>query len=229
MADGGMRDHVGGGFHRYSVDADWRVPHFEKMLYDQAQLSLAYLEAYQATGDPGFAEVAEETLRYVSLEMTDPGGGFYSAEDADSLPPEDASTPGARKSEGAFYLWTSDEVEAVLGDDAALVRARFGIEARGNAPFDPHGEFTGKNLLYVAAPVAHVASGSGLEVREAESRLAKARQQMYARARRPPAPPARRQDSHGVERPHDCGLRQGVSRAAEARPISSRPGARHRF
>jgi len=186
MAGGGMRDHVGGGFHRYSVDADWRVPHFEKMLYDQAQLSLAYLEAYQATADSGFAEVAEETLRYVSREMTDPGGGFYSAEDADSLPPEDASTPGARKSEGAFYLWTSDEVGDVLGDDAALVRARFGIEARGNAPVDPHGEFTGKNLLYVAAPVAHVASGSGLEVVEAESRLAKARQQMYAaRARRP--------------------------------------------
>ncbi len=186
MADGGMRDHVGGGFHRYSVDADWRVPHFEKMLYDQAQLALAYLEAYQATADSGFAEVAEETLRYVSLEMTDPGGGFYSAEDADSLPPEDASTPGARKSEGAFYLWTSDEVGAVLGDDAALVRARFGIEARGNAPFDPHGEFTGKNLLYVAAPVADVASGSGIEVREAESRLAKARQKMYAaRAGRP--------------------------------------------
>ena len=186
MAGGGMRDHVGGGFHRYSVDADWRVPHFEKMLYDQAQLSLAYLEAYQATADSGFAEVADETLRYVSREMTDPGGGFYSAEDADSLPPEDASTPGARKSEGAFYLWTSDEVGDVLGDDAALVRARFGIEARGNAPVDPHGEFTGKNLLYVAAPVAHVASGSGLEVVEAESRLAKARHQMYAaRARRP--------------------------------------------
>ncbi len=96
MAAGGMRDHVGGGFHRYSVDADWRVPHFEKMLYDQAQLSLAYLEAHQVTGDPCYADVADDTLRYVSREMTDPRGGFYSAEDADSLPPENRSaTRGA--------------------------------------------------------------------------------------------------------------------------------------
>ena len=186
MADGGMRDHVGGGFHRYSVDADWRVPHFEKMLYDQAQLSLAYLEAYQVTGDQGFAGVAEDTLRYVGREMTDPGGGFYSAEDADSLPPEQVASPGARKSEGAFYLWAADEIDALLGEDAGLARARFGIEPRGNAPFDPHGEFTGKNLLYLAAPVAQVAADHGLGELEAERRLAGARQVMCdARARRP--------------------------------------------
>ena len=186
MADGGMRDHVGGGFHRYAVDADWRVPHFEKMLYDQAQLVLAYLEAHQAAGDPTLAAVADDTLRYVSREMTDPGGGFYSAEDADSLPPEDAATRGGRKSEGAFYLWTAEEVDALLGDDAPLARARFGIEPHGNAPFDPHGEFTGKNLLYLAAPAAQVASDQGLAVGDAEGRLERARQAMHAaRARRP--------------------------------------------
>ena len=186
MADGGMRDHVGGGFHRYAVDADWRVPHFEKMLYDQAQLALAFLEAHQAAGDPEFAAVAEDTLRYVSREMTDAGGGFYSAEDADSLPPEDAGTPGARKSEGAFYLWTAEEVDALLGDDAPLVRARFGIQPGGNAPFNPHSEFTGKNLLYLAAPAAQVALDQGFAVRDAEDRFERARQAMYdTRARRP--------------------------------------------
>jgi len=104
MALGGMRDHVGGGFHRYSVDGDWRVPHFEKMFYDQSQLVLAYLEAAQATGDAFYAAVAEDTLAYVQREMTDSHGGFYSAEDADSIPPEHASDPHARKTEGAFYI-----------------------------------------------------------------------------------------------------------------------------
>ncbi|HEX2461934.1 MAG TPA: thioredoxin domain-containing protein, partial [Vicinamibacterales bacterium] len=88
MALGGMRDHIGGGFHRYSVDAAWRVPHFEKMLYDQAQLVLAYLEAAQVTHDPFFADVATDTLNYVRRDLTHPEGGFYSAEDADSVPPE---------------------------------------------------------------------------------------------------------------------------------------------
>src|SRR5678816_107239 len=101
-----MRDHIGGGFHRYSVDAEWRVPHFEKMLYDQAQLVLAYLEAAQATGDDFYASVAEETLGYVLRDMTSPEHGFFSAEDADSTPPEN---PGGRKSEGAFYIWSDAE------------------------------------------------------------------------------------------------------------------------
>jgi uncharacterized protein YyaL (SSP411 family) len=105
MSLGGMRDHVGGGFHRYSVDANWRVPHFEKMLYDQAQITLAVLEAYQVANDPFFAEVAEDTLEYVLREMTNTDGGFFSAEDADSVPPEDAARH-AHKMEGAFYLWT---------------------------------------------------------------------------------------------------------------------------
>ncbi len=114
MALGGMRDHVGGGFHRYSVDANWRVPHFEKMLYDQAQITLAMLETFQLASDRFFADVAEDTLEYVTREMTNSEGGFYSAEDADSLPPEDAGNPRAHKTEGAFYLWTQSELESLL-------------------------------------------------------------------------------------------------------------------
>src|SRR3954469_1941196 len=161
MALGGMRDHVGGGFHRYSVDGSWRVPHFEKMLYDQAQLALAFLEAAQVSGDPFYAEVAEDTLLYVMREMTDAGGGFYSAEDADSIPPEDAGSGSAHKKEGAFYLWTAAEVDALLGDKARVVKARFGIEANGNAPQDPQQEFTGKNLLYVARSIDELAKDEG--------------------------------------------------------------------
>ena len=157
MALGGMRDHVGGGFHRYSVDAAWRVPHFEKMLYDQAQLVLAYVESAQASGDPFYIEIAEDTLRYVMREMTGPEGGFYSAEDADSIPPESANEPAPHKAEGAFYLWRADELDALLGEDSPIVKRRFGIEADGNAPIDPQQEFTGKNLLYVAVSVDDLA------------------------------------------------------------------------
>ena len=155
-----MRDHIGGGFHRYSVDGAWRVPHFEKMLYDQAQLTTAFLEAAQVSGDPFYAEVAEDTLLYAMREMTDPAGGFHSAEDADSVPPEaadgerSASLSGERKAaekkEGTFYLWRDDELDALLGPEAESVKLRFGIERDGNAPHDPQQEFIGKNLLYVA-------------------------------------------------------------------------------
>ena len=142
MALGGMRDHVGGGFHRYAVDAAWRVPHFEKMLYDQAQLVLAYLEAAQASGEAFFAEVAEDTLAYVLREMTDPEGGFYSAEDADSVPPEHAGEPGAHATEGAFYLWREDEVDALAGADAddraAALRRRAGRQRAGRSAAGVH-------------------------------------------------------------------------------------------
>ena len=186
MAEGGMRDHVGGGFHRYSVDADWRVPHFEKMLYDQAQIVLACLEAFQATGDAWLADVADDTLGYVACDMTDAAGGFFSAEDADSLPPEDALSPDTRKSEGAFYLWTAGELEALAGPDAPLVKARFGVEPGGNAPFDPHGEFTGKNILFLAAPIDRLAAEFGLEAGEVARRLEGIRRGMHEqRAGRP--------------------------------------------
>jgi uncharacterized protein YyaL (SSP411 family) len=178
MALGGMRDHVGGGFHRYSVDEAWRVPHFEKMLYDQAQLVLACLEATQATGDRFFAQVAEDTLQYVGRELTHPDGGFYSAEDADSLPP--GAAEGAHKVEGAFYTWAAGELRDLLGDDAPVVAARFGVEEGGNAPLDPHGEFTGKNLFYTAASVDDIVASTGRTAEEVVDALGRARLVLFA-------------------------------------------------
>ena len=189
MALGGMRDHVGGGFHRYSVDAEWRVPHFEKMLYDQAQLAVAFLETAQAAGEPSFAEVAHDTLAYVHRDLRHAGGGFFSAEDADSLPAEGGGAAGggaAAKQEGAFYVWDQPEIAALFGDDADVVRFRYGIEPDGNAPQDPHGEFTGKNLLYVARGVDDVARLSGRSMESVMSVLDGARPRLFeARGARP--------------------------------------------
>ncbi len=146
MSQGGIWDHLSGGFHRYSTDARWHVPHFEKMLYDQSLLSRAYLEAYQATGSPEFARVAREILDYVQRDMTDKQGGFYSAQDADSLDPAD----GGLK-EGAFYIFSQDEIEGLLGkESAAVFNYCYGVCPEGNADLDPHGEFRGKNILYRA-------------------------------------------------------------------------------
>ena len=179
MAVGGMRDHVGGGFHRYSVDAAWRVPHFEKMLYDQAQLALAFIEAAQASGDSFYADVAEDTLLFVIREMTDAAGGFHSAEDADSVPPEDSGDPAARKKEGAYYLWRADELDVLLGDDSTVVKRRFGIEPDGNAPHDPQQEFTGKNLLYVAKTLDDLAAETGTAKAAIVEILNRARLRMF--------------------------------------------------
>ena len=179
MSLGGMRDHVGGGFHRYSVDANWRVPHFEKMLYDQAQITLASLEIFQVARDPFFAEVSEDTLEYVLREMTNPEGGFFSAEDADSVPPEDAARPHAHKTEGAFYLWTQAELEGLLKDDFEIVRHRFGIRPDGNAPEDPQGEFKGKNLLYVAGSIDELVERSGKSRDEIEEVLRRSRMTLF--------------------------------------------------
>jgi uncharacterized protein YyaL (SSP411 family) len=148
MAKGGMNDQLGGGFHRYSVDANWFVPHFEKMLYDQAQLAVSYLEAFQITGDRKLADSARHIFDYVLRDMLDPEGGFYSAEDADSV--IDPAKP-QEKGEGAFYVWTQAEIESALGQPAAKYFCRhFGVEPGGNVHEDPHGEFTGKNILYQA-------------------------------------------------------------------------------
>jgi uncharacterized protein YyaL (SSP411 family) len=186
MAVGGMRDHVGGGFHRYSVDAAWRVPHFEKMLYDQAQLVLAYVEGAQASGDPFYLDVAEDTLRYVMREMTGEGGGFYSAEDADSVPPEAAARGEHHKSEGAFYLWRADEIDTLLPDSAVIVRKRFGVLRDGNAPMDPQNEFTGKNLLYVASSIEELAAENGRSAEEIVAVLNRARFTLFeSRLQRP--------------------------------------------
>jgi uncharacterized protein YyaL (SSP411 family) len=153
MAKGGMNDQLGGGFHRYSVDEHWFVPHFEKMLYDQAQLAVSYLEAFQITGDALYANVARSIFDYVLRDLAHPGGGFYSAEDADSA--ADPAHPH-EKGEGAFYIWTHAELVDVLGPEAAAaLEKRYGVEEHGNVHEDPHGEFGGRNILYRAdeAPV----------------------------------------------------------------------------
>jgi uncharacterized protein YyaL (SSP411 family) len=186
IALGGIRDHVGGGFHRYAVDEAWRVPHFEKMLYDQAQLVLAYAEAAQASGDPFFLEVAEDALAYVMRDMTHADGGFYSAEDADSVPPEQSGDPRAHKAEGAFYLWRSDEIDALVGDAAPIVRRRFGILRDGNAPIDPQREFVGKNLLYVARSLDEISDEFSTPPDRVAALLSRARSTMFSeRATRP--------------------------------------------
>ena len=150
MANGGMYDQLGGGFHRYSVDQRWFVPHFEKMLYDQGQLVVSYLEAFQLTQDQHFATIARETLDYVLRDMTSPEGAFFSAEDADSV--IDPADPH-EKGEGAFYIWTQVEIQAALGQPAsAQVIKHFGVEQDGNVHEDPHREFIGKNILFVNHP-----------------------------------------------------------------------------
>ena len=156
MAKGGINDQLGGGFHRYSVDERWFVPHFEKMLYDQAQLAMSYLEAFQITRDGQYAAEARNIFSYVLRDLTAPGGGFYSAEDADSV--IDPSRPD-QKGEGAFYLWGREELAAALGErDAAVFSYRFGVEEHGNVNEDPHGEFAGRNILYRAHTLEETAA-----------------------------------------------------------------------
>ena len=173
MAAGGLYDQVGGGFHRYSTDPRWRIPHFEKMLYDNALLVPAYLEAFQATGRADFARVARETLRYLVRDMTAPDGGFYSATDADSL------APSGRREEGWFFSWTAEELDAVLDAPAlALVTAHYGVTPAGN--------FDGRNVLWTARPLADVATEQGLDEDAARRLLDDARDTLYrARAERP--------------------------------------------
>jgi uncharacterized protein len=213
MAAGGMHDQLGGGFHRYSVDGFWNVPHFEKMLYDQAQLACAYLDAFQITHDPQFAAVARDVLDYVRRDMTSKGGGFFSAEDADSeVPPvipsevegsrdvsfkatsagsldfardDDHKTP---LHEGAFYVWTKREIESALDKEAKTFCFHFGVEENGNAPAgaDPHEEFTGKNILIQRHSLEETASHFGKTPDEIETLLARARGKLLdLRGRRP--------------------------------------------
>jgi uncharacterized protein YyaL (SSP411 family) len=185
MANGGMYDHLGGGFHRYSVDGRWHVPHFEKMLYDQAQLAVVFLEAFQISADEWFARVARETLAYIRRDLTSPEGGFFSAEDADSLP-----TPGAEhKREGAFYVWTDAEINDHLTPDEAMVfRRTYGIERAGNvsSSSDPHGELAGQNVLFWQSSPELVAKLTGKPIEVVEQLLISARQKLLeVRSRRP--------------------------------------------
>jgi hypothetical protein len=183
MAAGGMHDHLGGGFHRYSVDERWFVPHFEKMLYDQAQLAVSYLESYQLTGEAKFAETARDTFSYVMRDLTDSRGGFYSAEDADSPDPENPSHSG----EGAFYIWKKSEIDGLLSArDAAVFCARFGVQADGNVEQDPQGEFTGRNILYEALSEDEAGQTTRVDAAEARQALERAKATLFdARAKRP--------------------------------------------
>ena len=204
MAAGGMHDQLGGGFHRYSVDAFWHVPHFEKMLYDQAQLAAAYLDAFQITRDPDWETVARDVLGYVARDMTATEGGFFSAEDADSLEPvvavydrrdepNKSAEVGAhrallQKSEGAFYVWTKKEIDSALGDAAQIFDFHYGVEPEGNAPAesDPQGEFREKNILIQRHTVAETAKQSGKSEADIRQLLAQAREKLLAiRGKRP--------------------------------------------
>ena len=162
MAAGGIYDHLGGGFHRYSVDRIWLVPHFEKMLYDNGQLLRSYLHAWQINGRPEHRQVVDETVDYVLREMTSPEGGFYSAQDADS-----------EGEEGKFFVWTAEEIEAVLGEEEAELLGRtYGVM--------PGGNFEGNTILNLKRTVAEVAQEAGAAVETMAARLAAARQKLFA-------------------------------------------------
>ena len=200
MAAGGMHDHIGGGFHRYSVDRYWHVPHFEKMLYDQAQLAVAYLDAFQITKDKQYEAVARDILDYVARDMTSKEGGFFSAEDADSPVPVaavDLSAVASAKvddrghpktAEGAFYVWTKKEIDDALGDSAEVFDFHYGVQAHGNAPegSDPHDEFRGKNILIARQTIVGTAQHSKKSEAEIEQMLTRSGQKLFEiRSQRP--------------------------------------------
>ncbi len=183
MAEGGMHDHLGGGFHRYSVDERWHVPHFEKMLYDQGQLAATYLDAYQITHEAFFAETARDILDYVRRDLTGAEGQFYSAEDADSPVPADPQ----EHAEGAFYVWEQSEIAGILGPRLAEIFGfHYGVEQEGNASGDAQGELDGKNVLIVTHSVEETAGRFGLSAEAVRDELAEARRRLFeARAERP--------------------------------------------
>jgi uncharacterized protein YyaL (SSP411 family) len=171
MAEGGIYDHLGGGFHRYSVDDRWLVPHFEKMLYDNALLIPLYLEAYQATGAPGYRRIAEETVAYVRREMLQSGGGFSSSQDADS-----------EGEEGRFFVWTREEVRGVLGADAGEVFCRaYDVTEGGNFEH-------GRSVLHAHATAAHLAERLGEPPEAVERMLAEGRRALFAAREARPCP-----------------------------------------
>jgi len=170
MGRGGIYDHLGFGFHRYSTDEKWLVPHFEKMLYDQALLSMTYAEAYGALGFPVFREKAAEIFNYVLRDMTSPTGGFYSAEDADS-----------ENEEGKFYLWTLDEIERVLSrEEAQLIAEIYNVEKEGNFYEPLTGSKSGRNILHLKKSWPEIALSLGITEDELRRRTSEARQKLFA-------------------------------------------------
>src|SRR5256714_692266 len=186
MAAGGVHDHLGGGFHRYSVDRYWHVPHFEKMLYDQAQLATAYLDGFQITQDRQNAEVARDVLDYVARDMTSKDGGLFSAEDADSLFEHGKPEHG----EGAFYVWSEKQIDSVLGDDSATFKFHFGVQPHGNAPegSDPQDEFRGKNILIERHTVSETAEHFKKSEDEIRQSLARNREKLLSIRNKRPRP-----------------------------------------
>ncbi len=173
MAAGGMYDQVGGGFHRYSTDQRWLVPHFEKMLYDNALLVPAYLEAFQVTANPAYRLIVDEVLTYILHDMTSPLGGFYSATDADSM------TPSGKREEGWFFTWTPSEIDQVLTkEEASFIKAYYGASASGN--------FEGRSILYVSHSLPEVAKQFSTSEDRADALLKSAKEKLYeARKLRP--------------------------------------------
>ncbi|MBI3099585.1 MAG: thioredoxin domain-containing protein [Planctomycetes bacterium] len=169
MARGGMHDHLGGGFHRYSTDRKWLVPHFEKMLYDQALLARTYLEAWQVTGKEQYAAVARDIINYVLRDMTDPGGGFYSAEDADS-----------EGVEGKFYVWTKAELQEALGAEDGEVFSRiYGAAEGGNFREEASGEETRRNILHLPKSLSEAARELKTDAAGLEKRLSDMRARLF--------------------------------------------------
>jgi len=169
MADGGIHDQLGGGFHRYSTDAQWLVPHFEQMLYDNAQLAMVYLHAWQVTGDPRYLDVATGTLDYMIRELTTEDGAFAASQDADT-----------NGEEGLTFTWRADEIRAVLGADAELFAAAYGVTDAGN--------WEGATILHRVAADADLAQRLGLDPATVEARLASARERLLEQRRERPQP-----------------------------------------
>jgi uncharacterized protein YyaL (SSP411 family) len=187
MAHGGMRDHLGGGFHRYSVDGYWHIPHYEKMLYDQAQLTVAYLEGHQNTGSQLYANIARSILDYCQRDLSHPDGGFFSAEDADSY--KDSTLN--EKSEGAFYIWTAAEIDELLGkQEGSIFRYAYGARRDGNArpESDPQGELKGTNTLFRAFSVKKTAEFFKLEEAQVDDILTRGRATLLAARNQRPRP-----------------------------------------
>ncbi|MDP7060189.1 MAG: thioredoxin domain-containing protein [Candidatus Marinimicrobia bacterium] len=169
MRKGGIYDHVGFGFHRYATDREWLLPHFEKMLYDQAINAIAYLEAYQVTGKEEYATTAREIFSYVLRDMTSSEGGFFSAEDADS-----------EGEEGKFYVWTEDEVKSILGEsDGTLFSEVYNFSKEGNFREESTGHSTEKNIPHLTNSIVKVAQESDMETSELKGKLEKMRQKLF--------------------------------------------------
>ena len=174
IENGGIHDHIGGGFHRYTVDRKWRIPHFEKMLYDNAQLSMLYTDAWQVTGQLRFARVAKQTLDYVAREMASTAGGFHSATDADSL------APAGHREEGWFFTWTPAEISKHIGESGLRIfETVYEVSATG--------DLDGRNILRRDEPMERAASNLNMTIDTLKKRLAEHKDVLYkARAQRPP-------------------------------------------